>query len=200
MKSIETCRVLVIDDEPAVLRVLVMILEKIGFTEIDKAENGEQGISKINRYPYDLILTDILMSDLSGVQVLEHIRKIDNSIPVIGMSGTPWLLTDQFDAALPKPFTKSELTEIIDTMDIPTQNSNSKKNSLEPENTRANPPSSSHNHNRFSKFSAFMENFIGKNTAWYNILLSLLAGVYQQKRYLDCRWPPGEYGYLSGEG
>ena len=153
MKSIETCRVLVIDDEPAVLRTLVQMLKKIGFKHIDTAENGEQGISKIERKTYNLILTDIVMSDLSGIQILEHIRKLDNSIPVIGISGTPWLLTDQFDAVLPKPFTHLELIEIIGKMDIKPPYSNSKEESFEQENTGINPLSSSQKYSRISKVS-----------------------------------------------
>ena len=139
MKSIETCRVLVIDDEPTVLRTLVLMLKKIGFKHIDTAENGEQGISKVDRNAYDLIFTDIKMAGLTGVQVLEHIRKRNHSIPVIGISGTPWLLTDQFDAVLAKPFTHLELIEIIGKMDIKPPYSNSKEESFEQENTGINP-------------------------------------------------------------
>jgi CheY-like chemotaxis protein len=153
MKFIENCKVLVIDDEPAVLRTLVLMLKKIGFKQIDTAENGEQGISKIERKTYNLIFTDIKMAGLTGVQVLEHIRKRNHSIPAIGMSGTPWLLTDQFDAVLSKPFTQSELIEIIGNMDIKSPYSNSKEESFEQENTTSNPLSSSQNYNRFSNFS-----------------------------------------------
>ena len=122
MKSIETCRILLIDDEPSVLRVLELMLKKIGFKEIDTAENGEQGISRIDQNTYDLIFTDIKMPGLTGDQVLDHIKKKNHSIPVIGISGTPWLLTDHFDAVLSKPFTKPELVEILDTIDIKSLN------------------------------------------------------------------------------
>ena len=143
MKSIETCRILVIDDEPSVLRVLVLMLEKIGCKSIDTADNGEQGISRIDRNTYDLIFTDIKMPGLTGNQVLDHIKKRNHSTLIIGVSGTPWLLTDQFDAALPKPFTKSELVEILDTMDIKLPFPNPKKRSFQQENTRTNLRSSS---------------------------------------------------------
>lgn len=144
MKRIENLRVLVIDDEPAVLRVLVLMLKKIGLKEIDTAENGEQGIRRIDENTYDLVFTDIEMPGLKGTQVLDHIRKRNPSTSVIGISGTPWLLTEQFDAALPKPFTKTDLVEILDTIDIQPRHSNSKKKrSYKQENTRINPPSSS---------------------------------------------------------
>ena len=152
MKSIETCRVLVIDDEPSVLQVLVLMLKKIGFKTIDTADNGEQGINRIDRNTYDLIFTDIKMPGVTGDQVLDYIRNQNHSTPVIGISGTPWLLTDQFDAALSKPFTKSDLVEILDTIGIKPPPSDPKKRSFQQENTKINPLSSSQNHNRFLNF------------------------------------------------
>ena len=149
MKRTENFRVLVIDDEPAVVRVLVLMLKKIGFKEIDTAENGEQGIIRIDGNTYDLILTDIEMPGLKGTQVLDHIRKQNHFTSVIGISGTPWLLTDQFDAALSKPFTKTDLVEILDTIGIQPPPSDPKKRSFQQENTRINPLSSSQNPNRF---------------------------------------------------
>ena len=161
MKWIETCRVLAIDDEPAVLRILALMLKKIGFKEVDTAENGGQGISKIDRNAYDLIFTDIKMAGLTGVQVLDHIRNINNSIPVIGISGTPWLLTDQFDAVLSKPFTKSELIEILDTIDKKPPSPDPKKKSCKQESHGIKPGSPPQNCNRFSKFSSnFMKQLI----------------------------------------
>jgi CheY-like chemotaxis protein len=81
----------------------------------DTTENGRQGIKKITCNHYDLILTDILMPDVSGIQVSQELKKIKgNTIPIVGMSGTPWLLdNDLFDAVLPKPSSLKELFEII---------------------------------------------------------------------------------------
>ena len=166
MKWIETCRVLAIDDETAVLRILVLMLKKIGFKHIDTAENGGQGISKADRNAYDLIFTDMKMADVTGDQVLDHIRKINNSTPVIGISGTPWLLTDQFDAVLSKPFTKSELIEILDTIDIKPPSPDPKKKACKQENHVIKPGSPPQNCNRFSKLSSdFMKHLINRGLA-----------------------------------
>jgi YesN/AraC family two-component response regulator len=141
MKPIKNFRVLVIDDEAAVSRVLVLMLKKIGFNHIDTAGNGRQGISKIDRNTYDLIFTDIEMPGLKGTQVLDYIRKRNHSTSVIGISGTPWLLTHQFDAVLSKPFTKSELIEVLDTIDIKPPSPDPKKKSCKQKNHWVKPGS-----------------------------------------------------------
>jgi CheY-like chemotaxis protein len=62
-----------------------------------------------------LILTDIKMPDISGDQILAYLRnKMKKSTPVIGMSGTPWLLEDKgFYAVLEKPYLMPEMFNLI---------------------------------------------------------------------------------------
>ncbi|MCP3874803.1 MAG: response regulator, partial [Desulfobacteraceae bacterium] len=55
--------------------------------------NGSDAIIKIDHNSYDVILTDIIMPEISGDQILQYVKlKKGNTPPVIGMSGTPWLL------------------------------------------------------------------------------------------------------------
>lgn len=98
-------QILIIDDEFAIREYLSRGLEKLGY-KVDPAENGEQGIKKINLNHYSLVLTDMRMPGLSGKHVLDHVKENKgDSLPVIGMSGTPWLMDDEaFDAVLSKPF------------------------------------------------------------------------------------------------
>jgi len=107
-------RILVIDDEPAILRFLDLCFSRLGYLA-DLAENGVDGIRKIESISYDIILTDVKMPGLSGKNVSNYIRNVKrSSTPVVGMSGTPWLLDDhQFDAVLEKPFSKELLLETI---------------------------------------------------------------------------------------
>ena len=115
MKSYPTVKpILVIDDEVSILMLLQRILSRNGYA-VDTAVNGEEGIWKITNNEYSLILTDIKMPGISGDQVLDHLRnKIKKSTPIVGMSGTPWLL-DQigFDAVLQKPYYMKELLDLI---------------------------------------------------------------------------------------
>ena len=112
--EISSPSILVIDDELPVLNMLRLILTRNGFI-VDTAENGEEGIEKINSNHYALILTDIKMNNVSGEDVLDYIKgKKKKSIPVVGMSGTPWLLElNNFDAILPKPCSMKEILTVI---------------------------------------------------------------------------------------
>jgi CheY-like chemotaxis protein len=114
MKLSHAVKVLIIDDEPSILRMLSIALSRKGYV-IDTALNGTQGIEKIIANDYDLILTDILMPDISGSQVSRELRKIKGNVtPIVGMSGTPWLLDrDLFDDVLPKPCSLKELFDVI---------------------------------------------------------------------------------------
>jgi len=106
--------ILVIDDELAILTMLESILSRKGYA-VNTAVSGEEGIRKIENNEYSLILTDIKMSGISGYQVFDYLRnKIKKSTPVVGMSGTPWLLDQSnFDAVLPKPYHMKELLDLI---------------------------------------------------------------------------------------
>ena len=108
-------RILIIDDEKALLKMLNQRLNRIGIALVDVAETAEEGIKKINSNKYDLILTDIKMPGMSGNDVFNHVRtQIKKSTPVVAMSGTPWLTEkSDFDAVLAKPFNKEELLDVI---------------------------------------------------------------------------------------
>ncbi|MCP4717914.1 MAG: response regulator [Desulfobacteraceae bacterium] len=115
--TISSSTILVIDDELPVLNMLKLILTRNGFM-VDTAENGEEGIKKIESKNYALILTDIKMPGISGDQVLDYLRnKIKRLTPVIGMSGTPWLLDQSdYDAVLPKPCSMKETLVLINQL------------------------------------------------------------------------------------
>ena len=89
-------------------------MTKLGFV-VDVAESAEEGIKKIHTTTYDLILTDIKMPGMSGNDFFKYVR--DNarqSIPIIAMSGTPWLFENSsFDAVIAKPFCKEELLNVV---------------------------------------------------------------------------------------
>ena len=107
-------RVLVIDDETAILKMLAMALTRKGY-QVDTAENGEQGIEKLRNVDYRLVITDMRMDRMSGDEVLQEVRQIKgDSVPVIAMSGTPWLMDDtRFDAVLAKPYMLKDLFDLV---------------------------------------------------------------------------------------
>jgi DNA-binding NtrC family response regulator len=81
-------RILVIEDEAAIRRVLVKILsEESDKYQLDEAEDGLIGIEKIKNDDYDLVLCDIKMPKMDGIEVLEAIKKIKPEIPIVMISG-----------------------------------------------------------------------------------------------------------------
>lgn len=114
MSDLGPLNILIIDDLPPILQTLKNLLSREGY-HIDTAVSGEQGIEKLADRPYDLVITDIKMPGLSGLEVAASIKAMTGGkLPVIGMSGTPWLLDEAlFDACLNKPCTRKELTAAI---------------------------------------------------------------------------------------
>jgi len=81
-------KILIIEDEAAIRRVLVKILseENEGY-EVAEAEDGLVGIESIKKEDYDLILCDIKMPKMDGVEVLEAVKKLKPEIPIVMISG-----------------------------------------------------------------------------------------------------------------
>ena len=81
-------KILVIEDEAAIRRVLIKIISEESDTYlVEEAENGLQGIEKIKDNEYDLVLCDIKMPKMDGVEVLEKAKKIKPEIPFVMISG-----------------------------------------------------------------------------------------------------------------
>ena len=81
-------KILVIEDEAAIRRVLIKILSEENSTyEVDEAEDGLIGTEKVKDEDYDLVLCDIKMPKMDGIEVLEAIKKIKPEVPVVMISG-----------------------------------------------------------------------------------------------------------------
>ncbi len=81
-------KILIIEDEATIRRVLGKILSEESDTyEVEEAENGIIGLDKIKATDYDLVLCDIKMPRLDGVEVLEAVKKIKPEIPMVMISG-----------------------------------------------------------------------------------------------------------------
>jgi two-component system nitrogen regulation response regulator NtrX len=78
--------VLIIDDDKSVRDSLKMILEYERY-EIEFAENGEQGLQKLDRMVFEAVLLDVKMSGMDGIEVLSKIRQKNDKLPVIMISG-----------------------------------------------------------------------------------------------------------------
>jgi DNA-binding NarL/FixJ family response regulator len=78
--------VLVVDDEESIRISLKSMLEKENF-QVETAEDGSMALKKLAKYPYDLILTDIMMGDISGITLLKNIKEKYSNVLVLLMTG-----------------------------------------------------------------------------------------------------------------
>lgn len=79
-------QVLIIDDEKSIRNTLREILEYEKF-KVDEAEDGMSGLEKVKKNKYDLILCDIKMPKMDGIEVLENVQQISPETPVLMVSG-----------------------------------------------------------------------------------------------------------------
>lgn len=81
-------KILIIEDEASIRRVLVKILSEENDTyQVEEAEDGKIGFEKIKNEDYDLVLCDIKMPKMNGEELLEAVKKIKPEIPIVMISG-----------------------------------------------------------------------------------------------------------------
>ena len=110
--------VLVVDDDESIREVFQTLLLGEGFS-VETAENGRQAIEKAKEARFDIALLDIVLPDIRGDQVAVEIKKHDDSVRIIFITGYP-SFQDCIDALdigvseiLMKPITSEELLTSI---------------------------------------------------------------------------------------
>ena len=103
-------RVLLVEDDLTVRSLVVKILKRIGF-QADLAGSGEEGLEKLAAdYSYRMLVLDISLPGISGLDVLKQVRQAKPSLPVLLVSGySPEKIAEQLGddrcvSFLPKPF------------------------------------------------------------------------------------------------
>jgi len=79
-------KILVVDDDDSMCQFLSIMLRKEGF-EVTTVKDGRSAIEKIKETGFDVVITDIKMPGMDGLQVLDEIKAIDPSTPVVIMTG-----------------------------------------------------------------------------------------------------------------
>ena len=110
-------RILVVDDEPEWLDILSLLFTRKGW-DVQTALSGEAAWSAMGERSYDLVLCDLSMPDISGIELLKRVRAVDSVLPFVIMTGVGTIETAvqavQLGAYsyITKPFKTQEL-EIV---------------------------------------------------------------------------------------
>jgi len=111
-------RILVLDDEPIVCKRLQPALEKLGY-EVDTFTQSLEAMHQIQQTAYDIIITDLKMKGIDGMQFLQEAKKRSPRTEVIVITGFATLETAKesfqkgvFDF-IAKPFKLSEIQEVV---------------------------------------------------------------------------------------
>ena len=111
-------RILIVDDEKALLIALRGLLTKEGY-QVETAASGEEALARIDTGSFHLVVTDLSMNGVSGMEVLERARAFDPDLAVIMMtahgSEKAAVQAMKLGAAdyIPKPFDNDELRVVV---------------------------------------------------------------------------------------
>ncbi|MFW6222281.1 MAG: response regulator [Bacteroidota bacterium] len=111
-------KVLVAEDDPQSRKLMELILEESGYDFL-LTRDGKEAVEKFSDYKPDIVLTDLFMPNMNGIQTFLAIRQIDANVPVLAFTGA---CSDEdmeeakqlgFDEFIPKPIEQDKLLEIF---------------------------------------------------------------------------------------
>ena len=112
-------KILLVDDEDELRTILRDALEKKGFS-VTEASRATEGLRSLNAEEFQLVLSDVIMPDMEGIEFLRKLKKLKPDLPVILMSGNAvgqqfFKAAEYFGASfcLQKPFTIEEMMKAI---------------------------------------------------------------------------------------
>lgn len=116
-------KILVIEDDPQFCQMLTQMLTQAGH-EVETATNGVLGLERFQKSTPDLVITDIMMPEKDGIDVIVDIKRQGSDARIIAISGGRRAITPQFnlDSAaligasqvLAKPFNRQQLLEAVE--------------------------------------------------------------------------------------
>ena len=111
-------RILVVDDEPKMCHLIKQILKREGY-QIDVSFSGIEALQKIKSFNYHLLLTDLEMPEVDGIELTRKAKKQNPEIRVIMVTGNATVdasirsLRNRIDGYIRKPFNISELRKVV---------------------------------------------------------------------------------------
>ena len=126
--------ILLIDDEKDVRESVAQVLSRAGY-RVETAENAELGLAMLKGNDFDLLISDIIMPGIDGVQAIKAVREKNKNMKILAISGggnfglkdyKPQAITTTAylqaaadagaDSILTKPFTRAELVELVNNL------------------------------------------------------------------------------------
>ena len=113
-------QILIVDDAIFMIRMIVDILKKEGYEVCGEAENGIEAISKYKELNPDLVTMDIIMPDMSGIEAVQEIVKLDSKAKILMVSamGQQSLVVEAIQKGAKdyviKPFQPSRVLEAVE--------------------------------------------------------------------------------------
>lgn len=114
-------RILLIEDDTALRRMLYYDLIAAGYA-VAEAVHGADGLMQLRQNPVDLVITDMLMPEMDGVETIQQLRRSFPDIKIMAISGGGLASPDHYlriakklgaDKTLKKPFTFPELLDVV---------------------------------------------------------------------------------------
>ena len=113
-------QILIVDDNPNMSALLAEMLEIYDYESV-KACDGEDALVKLEENKFSLVITDMRMPNMTGIELLEVIKKKYPKLPVVIISGYTVVATESDDVAvkpdgfLAKPFLMSDIEKLLNT-------------------------------------------------------------------------------------
>lgn len=116
-ETLSTASILVVDDDESMRNLLQRMLERMGFTVVT-AINGRDGIERFREHPVDVVVTDMMMPGIDGIDLIRTLRGKWPDVRIIAISGVdyPYLrmaLSCGAKATLRKPVQSGQLVETV---------------------------------------------------------------------------------------
>ena len=112
---------LIIEDDHHILLMIKRLLEPLGY-EIKLASDGQEGLDMFHKFEIDLVITDIIMPEKEGLEIIREMRRDRPDLKIIAMSGGGKISADNYletakifgaEKILEKPFTRKQMVSAV---------------------------------------------------------------------------------------
>ncbi len=119
-------RILVVDDEEQVRRVLRLVLERAGY-EVDTAADGNEAVAIFDPSRHDVVITDIVMPEKEGIETIQELRQKSAGVRIIAISGGGRISPEEYldwakrfgvHCTFTKPINRDELLDTLAALTV----------------------------------------------------------------------------------